>query len=42
MHCVSVYPCPEEILNMNIIDKLKKDITVKLVIVGMSLQLFQV
>ena len=24
MHCVSVYPCPEEILNMNIIDKLKK------------------
>lgn len=24
MHCVSVYPCPEEILNLNIIDKLKK------------------
>ena len=24
MHCVSTYPCPEEILNLNIISKLKK------------------
>ena len=24
MHCVSVYPCPENLLNMNIINKLKK------------------
>jgi len=24
MHCVSAYPCPEEILNLNIINRLKK------------------
>ena len=27
MHCVSTYPCPEEILNLNIINKLKKNIS---------------
>ena len=24
MHCVSAYPCPEEILNLNIIERLKQ------------------
>ena len=37
MHCVSLYPCPEEKLNLNMIKTLKKNLIVMWVTVVMKL-----
>ena len=36
LHCISLYPCPEEKLNLRMIQTLKENLNVMLVIVGMS------